>query len=59
MMVDAPVSGGVRGAEAGTLTFMVGGEEEALEAARPYLQCMGKNIVHCGAIGMSNAMKRR
>ena len=48
-MVDAPVSGGVGGAEAGTLTFMVGGEAQDFEAAKPILQAMGKNIVHCGA----------
>ena len=48
LMVDAPVSGGVNGAAAGTLTFMVGGSSQALEAAAPILQAMGKNIVHCG-----------
>jgi 3-hydroxyisobutyrate dehydrogenase len=47
-MIDAPVSGGVTGAAAGTLTFMVGGSNDALERARPYLSAMGKNIVHCG-----------
>lgn len=50
-MIDAPVSGGVTGAAAGTLTFMVGGSEEALERARVYLNAMGKNIVHCGGPG--------
>ena len=44
-MLDAPVSGGVAGAEAGTLTFMVGGPAKVLERARPLLQVMGKNIV--------------
>lgn len=56
-MVDAPVSGGVGGAEAGTLTFMVGGEPAAFEAARPVLQAMGKNIVHCGASGNGQVAK--
>ncbi|HET9470451.1 MAG TPA: NAD(P)-binding domain-containing protein, partial [Usitatibacter sp.] len=50
-MVDAPVSGGVAGAEAGTLTFMVGGDARDFEAAKPILQGMGKNVVHCGAAG--------
>ncbi len=45
-MIDAPVSGGTAGAQAGTLTFIVGGEEDALERARPVLQAMGKNIFH-------------
>jgi 3-hydroxyisobutyrate dehydrogenase len=56
-MVDAPVSGGVGGAEAGTLTFMVGGEAADYEAARPILQGMGKNIVHCGGIGNGQVAK--
>ena len=56
-MVDAPVSGGVGGAEAGTLTFMVGGEAKDFEAARPVLQAMGKNIVHCGGIGNGQVAK--
>lgn len=46
--VDAPVSGGVMGAENGTLTFMVGGEAEEFERVKPLLQAMGRNIVHCG-----------
>ena len=50
-MIDAPVSGGTGGAEAGTLTFMVGGEADAVERARPYLEKMGKTIVHCGGAG--------
>jgi 3-hydroxyisobutyrate dehydrogenase len=49
--VDAPVSGGVVGAEAGTLTFMVGGEPEDFEAVRPMLEVMGKRVVHCGGHG--------
>jgi len=56
-MIDAPVSGGVGGAEAGTLTFMVGGEAKDFEAARPVLQCMGKNIVHCGGSGNGQVAK--
>jgi len=56
-MVDAPVSGGVAGAEAGTLTFMVGGEKSAVEQAKPVLQAMGKNIVHAGVSGNGQAAK--
>lgn len=56
-MVDAPVSGGTAGAEAGTLTFMVGGEAKDFEAARPVLSAMGKNIVHCGGIGNGQVAK--
>src|SRR5262249_6563637 len=50
-MVDAPVSGGVAGAEAGTLTFMVSGGDDAFERARPVLEKMGKTIVHAGGPG--------
>lgn len=57
VMVDAPVSGGVGGAEAGTLTFMVGGEDAGFAAAKPVLEQMGKNIVHCGAAGTGQAAK--
>jgi 3-hydroxyisobutyrate dehydrogenase len=56
-MVDAPVSGGVGGAEAGTLTFMVGGETQDFERAKPVLQAMGKNIVHCGGSGNGQVAK--
>ena len=56
-MVDAPVSGGVGGATAGTLTFMVGGSDAAFEAARPYLDIMGKTIVHAGDAGTGQAAK--
>lgn len=56
-MVDAPVSGGVGGAEAGTLTFMVGGSSENFEAARPLLENMGANIVHCGDSGTGQVAK--
>ena len=57
MFLDSPVSGGVAGAEAGTLTFMAGGEERAIEAARPILLAMGKNLVHTGACGSGQAAK--
>ncbi|WP_169568094.1 3-hydroxyisobutyrate dehydrogenase [Sneathiella limimaris] len=57
MMVDAPVSGGVGGAAAGTLTFMVGGPAGAFEAAKPVLEVMGANIVHTGASGNGQAAK--
>jgi 3-hydroxyisobutyrate dehydrogenase len=56
-MIDAPVSGGVAGAAAGTLTFIVGGEAAALERARPALQAMGKNIFHMGAAGAGQVAK--
>ncbi len=56
-MVDAPVSGGVAGAEAATLTFMVGGEAADYEAAKVILQGMGKNIVHCGGPGNGQVAK--
>ena len=56
-MVDAPVSGGVGGAQAGTLTFMVGGPETAFEKAEPFLDIMGKTIVHAGGAGNGQAAK--
>jgi 3-hydroxyisobutyrate dehydrogenase len=56
-MVDAPVSGGVAGAQAATLTFMVGGPEEAFARARPVLENMGKTIVHAGGPGNGQAAK--
>ncbi|WP_339862759.1 3-hydroxyisobutyrate dehydrogenase [Paremcibacter congregatus] len=56
-MVDAPVSGGVAAAAAGTLTFMVGGAEEAFAAAKPYLDDMGANIIHAGKAGSGQAAK--
>jgi len=56
-MLDAPVSGGVGGAAAGTLTFMVGGDEAAFARAEPILACMGKTIVHAGAAGTGQAAK--
>jgi 3-hydroxyisobutyrate dehydrogenase len=56
-MVDAPVSGGVGGAEAATLTFMVGGAAQDFEAVKPVLAAMGKNIVHCGGAGNGQVAK--
>lgn len=56
-MLDAPVSGGVKGAIEGTLSIMVGGPAEALERARPVLEAMGKNIVHCGDHGQGQMTK--
>ena len=56
-MVDAPVSGGVSAATAGTLTFMVGGDEDAFERAQPILSDMGKNIFHAGAAGNGQVAK--
>ncbi|MEQ6902108.1 3-hydroxyisobutyrate dehydrogenase [Nocardioides sp. YIM 152588] len=55
--VDAPVSGGVVGAEAGTLTFMVGASEADLEAARPVLDPMAGRVVHCGAVTAGQVAK--
>jgi len=56
-MIDAPVSGGVAGAQAATLTFMVGGGDDAFERARPVLETMGKTIVHAGGPGNGQAAK--
>jgi 3-hydroxyisobutyrate dehydrogenase len=55
--LDAPVSGGISGAAAGTLTFMVGGGEAAFGDAREVLEAMGKRIVHCGSAGAGQAAK--
>lgn len=55
--LDAPVSGGVGGAAAGTLTFMTGGTEAAFARAQPALERMGKKIVHCGGAGAGQAAK--
>ena len=57
MMLDAPVSGGTAGAENGTLTFIVGGEAEAVDRARPVLEAMGKNLFHAGAAGAGQIAK--
>jgi len=56
-MVDAPVSGGVGGAAAGTLTFMCGGTKAAFDRAAPYLDMMGKNIFHAGDAGNGQVAK--
>lgn len=56
-MCDAPVSGGTIGAQAGTLTFMVGADVETLERAKQVLVHMGKNIVHCGDVGTGQVAK--
>lgn len=56
-VVDAPVSGGVAGAASATLTFMVGGQEQAFEQAKPILAAMGKKIIHTGPAGSGQAAK--
>ncbi|ETX30632.1 3-hydroxyisobutyrate dehydrogenase [Roseivivax isoporae] len=55
--LDAPVSGGVGGAQAGTLTFMVGGDAKGFETARPLFDVMGRKAVHCGPSGNGQAAK--
>jgi 3-hydroxyisobutyrate dehydrogenase len=55
--VDAPVSGGIGGAAAGTLTFMAGGTEDAFDTARPLFDIMGQKAVHCGEAGNGQAAK--
>ncbi|OAN34540.1 3-hydroxyisobutyrate dehydrogenase [Mycolicibacterium iranicum] len=55
--LDAPVSGGIKGAAAGTLAFMVGGEDDAFERAKPVLEPMAGKIIHCGASGAGQAAK--
>jgi len=55
--LDAPVSGGKTGAEAGKLTIMVGGDEADLARARPVLEALGRNIVHCGPVGNGQLTK--
>ena len=57
LAVDAPVSGGVKGAQAGTLTFLVGGTEHAFEKAQPILAAMGKKIIHTGVAGSGQVAK--
>jgi 3-hydroxyisobutyrate dehydrogenase len=57
LTLDAPVSGGVGGAAAGTLTFMCGGSLDAFAKAKPLLEAMGKRIVHCGGAGAGQAAK--
>ncbi|EEF39213.1 3-hydroxyisobutyrate dehydrogenase, putative [Ricinus communis] len=57
LMLDAPVSGGVLAAEAGTLTFMVGGSKDAYLAAKPLFLSMGKSTIYCGGAGTGSAAK--
>jgi len=56
-VVDAPVSGGTTGANAATLTLMLGGTEQAVARARPILEKVGSKVVHCGIAGMGQAAK--
>jgi 3-hydroxyisobutyrate dehydrogenase len=56
-VLDAPVSGGVGGAVAGTLTFMVGGSEESFAIGKPLFEIMGERIIHCGTDGAGQAAK--
>src|SRR5687768_9962925 len=55
--VDAPVSGGVKGAEAGSLTVMCGGDSDSVERARPVLEAFGRKVVRCGGVGTGHAVK--
>jgi 3-hydroxyisobutyrate dehydrogenase len=55
--LDAPVSGGVSGAERAALTVMIGGDAAVLERVRPVLSAFGSNIVHCGPVGSGDALK--
>jgi 3-hydroxyisobutyrate dehydrogenase len=55
--LDAPVSGGVKGAVAGTLAFMVGGDDSAVQRAQPVLEPMAGKVIHCGAAGAGQAAK--
>ena len=55
--LDAPVSGGIGGAQAGTLTFMVGGDDSAFKDASPLFDIMGQKAVHCGPSGNGQAAK--
>ncbi|WOE86919.1 3-hydroxyisobutyrate dehydrogenase [Aeromonas veronii] len=55
--IDAPVSGGVAGAAAGSLTFIVGGEQADFDAAKPVLACMGQNLFHAGTLGAGQIAK--
>jgi len=56
-MVDAPVSGGAKGAEDGTLSMMIGGEAKAVDKVRPILECMGKTLKHIGPVGAGQVAK--
>jgi 3-hydroxyisobutyrate dehydrogenase len=55
--IDAPVSGGVRGAEDGTLTVMCGGDADDLKRVRPVIEAFGKKVIHCGPVGAGDAVK--
>jgi 3-hydroxyisobutyrate dehydrogenase len=55
--LDAPVSGGVSGAEKGTLTIMVGGDATVLDQVRPVLETFGQKVVHCGGVGAGDTVK--
>ena len=55
--LDAPVSGGVKGAETGGLAIMVGGTVQDFERAQPVLACLGRTVVHCGAVGAGQITK--
>ena len=57
MAIDAPVSGGIGGAEAGTLTFMAGGDPKAFQIAAPLFDIMGQKAVHCGDVGAGQSAK--
>lgn len=57
LMVDAPVSGGIAGAEAGSLTMMVGGSDAAFDAAKPYLEIVGGRVIHAGPAGNGQVAK--
>ena len=56
-VLDAPVSGGTFGAEAGTLAIMVGGKKDVFQRSEPILKAMGKNVVHCGDLGAGEVVK--
>jgi 3-hydroxyisobutyrate dehydrogenase-like beta-hydroxyacid dehydrogenase len=56
-LIDAPISGGIVGAEDGTLTIMLGGEESDVQAVMPLMGSMGKRIFHCGALGSAEVVK--
>ena len=56
-LLDAPVTGGTKGAEDGTLTIIVGGKKETVEKLSPMLEAMGKRVLHAGGIGMGLAVK--
>ena len=56
-VIDAPISGGLHGAAEGTLAIMVGGEEADYDEAKPVLECMGRQLFHCGALGSGEVTK--